>query len=172
MSHVLSAEGLTSGLYLQDLRTTLNRAAPKESRGGPINYSDADSGDLVPAVTLSTRQWAAHRRRPSICPPWLGVTTMSQVIQNSPAKHLWTDMGCNAPLWPEIASEAACSGSKRWHPVDGCGPRQTDQIRLRSRRPQVRILPGAHCRGHHLTNTDVLSRNSRDQSTVLTSRRP
>ena len=98
MSHVLSAEGLTSGLYLQDLRTTLNRAAPKESRGGPINYSDADSGDLVPAVTLSTREWAAHRRRPSICPPWLGVTTMSQVIQNSPAKHLWTDMGCNAPL--------------------------------------------------------------------------
>jgi hypothetical protein len=70
VSHVLSAEGLTSGLYLQDLRTTLNRAEPKESRGGPINYSDADSGDLVPAVTLSTRQWAAHRRRPSICPPW------------------------------------------------------------------------------------------------------
>jgi hypothetical protein len=72
-----------------------------------------------------------------------GVTTVSQVIQNSPAIPQWTGLDCNGPLWPEIASEAACSGSKRWHPVDGCGPRQTGRICLRSRRPQVRILPGA-----------------------------
>jgi hypothetical protein len=28
-----------------------DRAAPEESRGGPMNYSDADSGDLVPACS-------------------------------------------------------------------------------------------------------------------------
>ncbi len=26
----------------------MNRAAPEESRGGPINHSDTDYGDLVP----------------------------------------------------------------------------------------------------------------------------
>jgi hypothetical protein len=75
--------------------------------------------------------------------PALGVTRVSQVIRNSPAKPLRTGMDCNGPLWPEIASAAACSGSERWRPVDSCGPRQTGRICLRSRRPQVRILPGA-----------------------------
>jgi hypothetical protein len=27
---------------------TMTRAAPEESRGGPVNYSDADHGDSVP----------------------------------------------------------------------------------------------------------------------------
>jgi hypothetical protein len=50
---------------------------------------------------------------------------MSQVIQNSRAKPLRTGLDCHGPLWPEIASEAACSGFKLWHLLDGCGPRQT-----------------------------------------------
>lgn len=74
---------------------------------------------------------------------------MSQVIRNSSAKPLCTGMDCNGPLWLEIASEAACSGSKRWHPVDGCGPRQTGRISLRSRRPQVQILSARHLSARH-----------------------
>jgi hypothetical protein len=37
------------------LSIALSRAAPEESRGGPINYSDADKGDLVP-IAGETRQ--------------------------------------------------------------------------------------------------------------------
>jgi hypothetical protein len=68
---------------------------------------------------------------------------VSQLVQNSLTRPLRTALDCNGPLWPETASAAACSGSKRWHPMDGCRPRQTGRISLRSRRPQVRILPGA-----------------------------
>jgi hypothetical protein len=67
-----------------------------------------------------------------------GVTTVSQVIQNSPAIPLWTGLDCNGSLWREIASEAACSGSKRWHPADGCGHRQTGRSCHSSRRRPMR----------------------------------
>jgi hypothetical protein len=29
----------------------MNRTAPEQSRGGPINYSDADAGELVPQLS-------------------------------------------------------------------------------------------------------------------------
>ena len=35
---------------------TMNRAAPEESRGGPINYSDADLRDVVPQCSVSGHQ--------------------------------------------------------------------------------------------------------------------
>ncbi|HEY2502412.1 MAG TPA: hypothetical protein VGI68_13600 [Mycobacterium sp.] len=36
------------------------RATPDESRGGPINYSDADWGDLVPLARPVRSQYAAE----------------------------------------------------------------------------------------------------------------
>jgi hypothetical protein len=72
-----------------------------------------------------------------------GVTRMSQVIQNAPATPLRTVKDCNGPLWPEITSEAVCFGSGHWHPVDGCGPRQTGRIRLLISGSGVRNPDGA-----------------------------
>jgi hypothetical protein len=122
-----------------DARRRRRRAAPPNPRGVRATHPRRAArrcGRVVGAAHLSDPRWAV------IAPQWLAVTTLSQVIQNSPAKPLWTRMYCNGPLWPETASEAACSRSKRWHPVDGCGPWQTGRISLRSRRPQIRILPG------------------------------
>jgi hypothetical protein len=36
-------------------------------------------------------------------------------------------------LWPQTASEAACSGSRRRHPMDASGPWRTGLISLRTR---------------------------------------
>jgi hypothetical protein len=75
------------------------------------------------------------------------VTRVSQVIQNSPAIPLWTGLDGNGPWWPEIASEAACSGSKRGHPGDGCGPGK--RVGSVSGAEGRRFESG---RGHHLTS--------------------
>ncbi len=39
----------------------MKRAAPVESRGGPINYSDADWADLVPRSTSEASPLTAER---------------------------------------------------------------------------------------------------------------
>jgi hypothetical protein len=44
----------------------MDRAAPEESRGGPIIYLDADEGDLVPTSRSGVflRLWVAIWRKP------------------------------------------------------------------------------------------------------------